>query len=139
MPALHSLALGPLDDPPLPPIPEAAAELLIRLSGPGAAHERTGRELLLAEGVSARLARFAATHASWDAPGVGLDDLLVSLADKAWKNKRVPALEDLVVARLAEASGRERWEVFLELDGVLDAIGAGADARLAFQGAYPVM
>ncbi|KPI33070.1 metal-dependent phosphohydrolase HD sub domain-containing protein [Actinobacteria bacterium OV450] len=108
------------------------------LSGPGAAHEEAGRTILLGRGVGPELARFAATHASWADPGVGLEDLLVSLADKVWKNKRVPGLEDLVVARLAEATGRAAWEEFLALDEVLSDIGAGADERLAFQAAFPI-
>jgi hypothetical protein len=108
------------------------------LSGPGAAHEEAGRDLLLRHGVGPELARFAATHASWARPGVGLEDLLVSLADKVWKNKRVPELEDLVVARLTEATGRAAWEEFMALDEVLAGIGDGADARLAFQASFPV-
>lgn len=62
----------------------------------------------------------------------------MSLADKVWKNRRVADLEDLVVGRLAEASGRPRWEEFLELDDALGRIGAGADHRLAFQASYPI-
>ncbi|MEV0739211.1 HD domain-containing protein [Streptomyces sp. NPDC050549] len=108
------------------------------LSGPGAAHEEAGRTLLLGHGVGPELARFAATHASWARPGVGPEDLLVSLADKVWKNKRVPGLEDLVVARLAGASGRAVWEEFMALDEVLARIGDGADERLAFQASFPV-
>ncbi|MFK4101241.1 phosphohydrolase [Streptomyces sp. NPDC019531] len=108
------------------------------LSGPGSAHEKTGQELLLAHGVAPHLARFAATHAAWTLPDVGLEDLLVSLADKIWKNKRVTELEDLVVRRLAEASGRTVWEEFLEFDDALTAVGEGAEERLAFQAAYPV-
>ncbi|WP_052424846.1 HD domain-containing protein [Streptomyces fulvoviolaceus] len=108
------------------------------LAGPGSAHEETGRRLLLAHGVDARLARFAATHATWTLPDLGIEDLLVSLADKIWKNKRVPDLEDRIVRRLAEASGRTVWEEFLDLDDLLSAVGEGADARLAFQASYPV-
>ncbi|MFD7032181.1 HD domain-containing protein [Streptomyces sp. NPDC059917] len=108
------------------------------LSGPGSAHEPAGRTLLLGLGVSPELARFAATHASWAEPSVGFEDLLVSLADKVWKNKRVPDLEDLVVARMARASGRAVWEEFLALDEVLARIADGADERLAFQAAFPV-
>ena len=89
-------------------------------------------------GVSPGLARFAATHASWAESRVGLEDLLVSLADKIWKNKRVPDLEDLVVARLADVTGRAAWEEFIALDGVLARIGEGADGRLAFQASFPV-
>ncbi|MFG1955016.1 HD domain-containing protein [Micromonospora sp. NPDC048830] len=61
------------------------------LSGPGSAHEHAGHELLLRRGVDESLARFARTHASWHLAGVGVDDLLVSLADKVWKGKRVAA------------------------------------------------
>nr|WP_223279968.1 HD domain-containing protein [Streptomyces sp. SDr-06] len=63
------------------------------LSGPGAQHEEAGRELLLSRGVDTALARFAGTHAAWTTEEVGMEDLLVSLADKIWKNKRVPELE----------------------------------------------
>ncbi|MEV5384016.1 HD domain-containing protein [Streptomyces sp. NPDC052721] len=108
------------------------------LSGPGALHEAAGRELLLEHGVPAGLARFAGTHASWTAPGTGVEDLLVSLADKVWKNKRVPELEDLVVARLAEADGRPAWQWFMELDEALTAVGEGADRRLAYQMSHPL-
>jgi hypothetical protein len=108
------------------------------LSGPGAAHEEAGQALLLAHGVGPELARFAATHAAWARSGVGVGDLLVSLADKIWKNKRVPEREDLVVARLTEATGRAVWEEFMALDEVLTRIGDGADERLAFQASFPV-
>lgn len=108
------------------------------LSGPGSQHEPAGRDLLLRHGVSPDKARFAAGHASWAEPGTGPEDLLVSLADKIWKNKRVPELEDLVVAALAGASGREVWEEFIALDELLTRIGDGADRRLAFQASFPV-
>lgn len=107
------------------------------LSGPGSDHEQAGYALLREHGAEERLARFARTHAAWDAPGIGLEDLLVSLADKVWKAKRVSDLERLVVDRLAEVSGQEAWEVFLALDDLLDRIAAGADERLAFQTAHP--
>lgn len=108
------------------------------LSGPGSAHEEVGRELLLAQGISPRLARFAGTHAAWTGPDIEIEDLLVSVADKIWKNKRVPALEDRVVTRLAEASGRTTWEEFLAFDDLLASIGEDARQRLAFQASYPV-
>ncbi|MGW4802648.1 HD domain-containing protein [Kitasatospora sp. NPDC004272] len=107
------------------------------LSGPGSAHEPAGRELLLAAGVAPRLARFAAGHADWG-PSSGPEDLLVSLADKVWKDGRVPELEDLLVAALARAGGGERWSWFLALDELLTAVGADAGARLAYQARHPV-
>ncbi|MCT9009028.1 phosphohydrolase [Streptomyces rhizosphaerihabitans] len=107
------------------------------LSAPGAQHEEAGRALLMAQGVDSVMARFAATHAAWTAQEAGMEDLLVSLADKIWKNKRVPELEDLVVAGLVVASGRSVWEEFLDLDSVLTRIGDQADERLAFQMSHP--
>ncbi|NDU74983.1 phosphohydrolase [Actinomadura sp. DSM 109109] len=108
------------------------------LSGPGAEHEPGGHALLRERGVEERLARFARTHGSWDGPGVGVDDLLVSLADEVWKAKRVPELEQRLVEVLAAASGQEVWQVFMDLDDVCDRLAAAADDRLAFQSAYPV-
>ncbi|HEX8870608.1 MAG TPA: HD domain-containing protein [Lentzea sp.] len=108
------------------------------LSGPGSSHEPAGHSLLLAHGIPDHLARFARTHASWTADDVTIEDLLVSLADKVWKAKRVPDLEHLVTAHLATAAGQEPWEVFLALDDELDRIASGADARLAFQSSYPI-
>lgn len=108
------------------------------LSGPGSQHEQAGYELLLEQGVEEDLARFARTHASWGAADIGINDLLVSLADKIWKAKRVPDLEQLVADRLAVATGQQPWEVFMALDDVLDRIAADADHRLAFQSSYPI-
>ncbi|MFF4591723.1 HD domain-containing protein [Amycolatopsis sp. NPDC001319] len=108
------------------------------LSEPGSDHEEAGYHLLLAENIDQRLARFARTHGSWDRPGNELDDLLVSLADKVWKAKRVPDLEQLVVDRLAEATGEQPWQTFLKLDEQLEHLAAGADHRLDFQNQYPV-
>jgi hypothetical protein len=107
------------------------------LSAPGSAHEAAGHELLRARGIDERLARFARTHGSWTAES-SLEELLVSLADKVWKAKRVADLEQLVTAHLATAAGHEPWEVFMALDDELDRIAAGADARLAFQSSYPI-
>lgn len=108
------------------------------LSGPGSDHEHAGYEILLAHGVDPRLARFARNHASWHADGIDLEDLLVSLADKVWKGKRVQELEQLVTDRLAEAGGEEPWQVFMALDDELSRIAEDADRRLAFQASYPV-
>ena len=104
------------------------------LAGPGHRHEPAGRDLLLSQGIPAELARFAGTHASWTAPGVTAEDLVVSLAATVWKAKRVPDLEELVVARL----GGEPWQAFMDLDDELTRIAATADHRLAFQSTYPI-
>lgn len=112
------------------------AEYVGELSGPGSDHEPAGYEMLLARGVEERLARFARDHGSWD--GASFEGLLVSLADKVWKGKRVQDLEQLVTDRLAAASGQEPWEAYMALDDELGRIAADADRRLAFQASYPV-
>jgi hypothetical protein len=108
------------------------------LSGPGSAHEQAGYELLLSYGTDPRLARFARTHALWGWADVDMDDLLVSLADKVWKAKRVPDLEQMVVDKLVEATGQERWQAFLALDEELTSIAEDAGRRLAFQTGYAI-
>ncbi len=107
------------------------------LSGAGSSHEEAGRELLLARGFGPELARFAGTHGAWQDPAATVEDLLVSTADKIWKNKRVPDLEDLVITRLVRATGREGWAARLAVDELLERIGDGADGRLAFQASFP--
>jgi hypothetical protein len=108
------------------------------LTGPGSQHEPAGYTLLTTRGVPHRLARFARSHATWTAPDTTLDDHLVSLADKIWKAKRVPDLEDLVTTELATACAIERWQAFAALDDILDNLAAGADDRLAYQARHLV-
>jgi hypothetical protein len=108
------------------------------LSGPGSAHEQAGYELLLHHGVEDALARFARTHASWHLPDIDTEDLLVSVADKIWKGKRVADLEQIVVDRIAQATACEPWQAFMELDDILSRLAADADQRLAFQASHAV-
>lgn len=72
------------------------------LSQPGTYHEQAGYELLIGSGVKHRLARFAANHGTRTAPNISVEDLLVSPADKIWKAKRVPDLEDQIISRICD-------------------------------------
>ncbi|GGN35555.1 hypothetical protein FHR83_006199 [Actinoplanes campanulatus] len=108
------------------------------LSVPGSRHEPAGERLLLERGVPAGLARFAGTHGSWHDPRAGVDDHLVSVADKVWKGHRVEDLEQLLVRRIADVSGIAVWEAFMSLDDRLQGLAVGADDRLAFQNGFPV-
>jgi hypothetical protein len=106
------------------------------LSGPGSAHEEAGRTLLLGRGVAPELARFAATHASWTAPGVAGGPAGVA---------RRQGVEGQARARpggpgrdpAAEATGGAAWEEFAALDDLLTAVGEDADRRLAFRASFP--
>jgi hypothetical protein len=98
------------------------------MAAPGHHHEQAGRDLLLAHGVPAELARFCVTHADWQ--NGTLEDQLVALADKLWKGKRDEALEGSVVAAIAAITGEQPWQVFDRVDALCDAIAADGDARL---------
>jgi hypothetical protein len=101
------------------------------LREPGHAHEPAGRALLIEHHVAEHVARFCMTHASWDAPTLALEDLLVALADKLWKGKRVSKLEQLVVDRLAYGLGLPAWRVFELADAVFESVAEPSGDRLA--------
>jgi HD domain len=106
------------------------------LFGPGSAHEQAGYQILLHHGIEEGLARFARTHGSWQSSELGIEDLMVSVADKIWKGKRVTDLEQKVVDWIVDSTGREPWQAFMELDDILDRLAADADQRLAFQASH---
>ena len=59
---------------------------------------------------------------------VSLEELLVALADKLWKGKRVEALELLVIDRIATLLAQDRWELLIQLDSCFEAIAANGDS-----------
>jgi hypothetical protein len=100
------------------------------LTQPGDRHKAAGRDLLVSYGVPWHLARFASTHGSWESPEMGLEDLLVSVADQVCKGARVPGLEDRVAGQLGGLP--------LFLDDLLRDLAAGASGRLAFQASFAI-
>jgi hypothetical protein len=106
------------------------------ITKPGSTHERQGFELLLNHGIKEHLARFTLTHSQWTTSNTNIDDWMVSLADKIWKGKRVTDLEDLIVNHICRKTNKEKWEVFLNFDDLLQNISKDADKRLAFQTNY---
>ena len=100
----------------------------------GSKHEVAGFELLKQHGFSDAKARFAKTHGNWQAPNLTLDDLLVCLADKVWKGKRVPELEEHITNIIAQKTTTDYWEVFVKLEAILEEIVIGSDERIAWQG-----
>lgn len=97
---------------------------------PGSRHEQAGRILLEQHGHPG-LARFCVSHGQWDDDRRALEDLLVALADKLWKGKRVAKLEQRVVAALAAQSDEPAWQAFAAVDAVFESVASGADDRLA--------
>lgn len=110
------------------------------LTQPGHKHETVGEALLLQQGMSPRLARFARTHARWaDDPDTRIEDLLVALADSWWRGKRDHALEATVSDQIALQTGNAEWQVFIALDDIAVAITAEADTRLQLQAQHPAI
>jgi hypothetical protein len=61
---------------------------------------------------------------------VSLEELMVALADKLWKGVRNEALEQRVIDAVAEALGKTRWDLFVELDTLFEAVAADGSRRL---------
>ena len=107
------------------------------LTQPGREHEAQGQKLLLSLGASPQMAAFAKNHSTWSERST-IESLLVSLADKIWKGSRVAELEDLVAAKISQASALEKWEAYLLLDDIIQKIASDADKRLAWQNQFGV-
>jgi hypothetical protein len=103
------------------------------LTGPGSRHEAEGPALLERHGVASHVARFARTHGAWSREPLEIEDLLVALADTTWKGQRIDTLESLIVARIAQATGKAKWDVFAVLDEILTVIAESGDERLEYQ------
>ncbi|MGB1016503.1 MAG: phosphohydrolase, partial [Nannocystaceae bacterium] len=66
---------------------------------------------------------------------LALEDLLVALADKLWKGKRVSKLEQRCIKKLAEVSGEAFWDTYLEADEAFERVaGRGVDRLVRSRG-----
>ena len=102
----------------------------LELDNPGGEHEPEGEKLLLANGVDPKIARCCKSHARFMEMEVTLEELVVALSDKLWKGKRESELELMVIDRAASTIGKERWDIFTELDSKFEEIAAGGVYRL---------
>jgi putative nucleotidyltransferase with HDIG domain len=99
------------------------------LSQPGELHEAAGRGLLLEAGFAPDLARICISHADWRGAET-LEELIVALADKLWKGKREPELEQRAIEEVAKRRGESVWAVFSQLDEVFERLAEGGHRRL---------
>jgi len=101
----------------------------------GSRLEEDGSNLLMGYGYTTEQSRFARTHGSWRTKAdLTLEDLLVALADTCWKGQRESELETKIAAMISHQLRLESWEVFMELDDVMNEIASKAEERLALQG-----
>lgn len=106
------------------------------MTGPGEAHRAAGVELLRSQGVEPARARFARTHATWQAEAVQLEDLLVALADNVWAGRRDRELEDAIVREISASDESAIWNTFMALDDLLTEIATDAELRLVWQSQF---
>lgn len=99
-------------------------------------HQHSGPELLRSLGIDAERARFAWTHGNWSGAEITLEDLIVALADKSWKGKRIEPLETRIAEMLSVASSKRIWDCYAKLDTILEEIAKGADQKLAWQAGF---
>jgi hypothetical protein len=100
------------------------------LAQPGNQHEQSGFELLLKNDVQPEIARFCLSHARWRETECSFEELLVALADNLWKGKREEELELMVVDQTAKKIGKNRWDIFTEMDSCFESIAADGPTRL---------
>jgi predicted hydrolase (HD superfamily) len=96
----------------------------------GNLHEIAGERLLLEHGVDPKLARCCRSHAQWQTLECSLEELIIALADNLWKGKRNDALETNFLERIYSLSTKDKWILFLELDGCFEMIANDGDYRL---------
>ena len=101
------------------------------LDGPGSSHEPAGEQLLLERGATPEVARVCRSHAQWRDLAQTLEELVIALADKLWKGARVAELEELVIMRGASALGKDRWDLFTDLDALFEDVASTAESRLS--------
>lgn len=100
------------------------------MTGPGSEHEPAGQELLLKHGVTEDVARVCMSHARWHSMECSTEELLIALSDKLWKGKREETLELKVIDELAKIEGKERWDLYQELDACFEKIASSGHDRL---------
>ena len=102
---------------------------LPELGQEGEQHGKTGRALLLEEGIEPRIAEVCVSHSAWREAKT-VEELVIACADKLWKGKRVADLEELLARRVSDELQLEFWGVFMRMDSCFEAIAGGGDERL---------
>jgi hypothetical protein len=102
----------------------------VELVEKGNQHEAAGELLLLAQNVDPKVARCCRSHGQWQYMECSFEELVVALADHLWKGKRNVELESKLITAVTGISGRDYWEIFIDLDSGFELIAAGGDRRL---------
>ncbi len=99
----------------------------------GNQHEKVGKQLLSELGFTESESRFTETHGNWQTPSLPLEDLIVILADKLWKGKRIYELEEKIGQIISSELQLNYWQLYTKFNAILEKISLGADERIAWQ------
>jgi putative nucleotidyltransferase with HDIG domain len=99
------------------------------LQEPGHEHEAAGYQMLISYGFSDHIADMCIAHSQWQNTK-SLEALIVALADKLWKGKRVIELEDEIIKRVADKREDDFWSLYGVLQTCFDRIADTATERL---------
>ena len=100
------------------------------LEGAGNRHEEAGESLLVEYGIAPDIARCCRSHGQWQTMNCSLEEYLIAISDTLWKGKRDSNLEIRIVDIITERTGRNRWEVLIELDTLFESVASDGQKRL---------
>ncbi|MDR4505192.1 MAG: HD domain-containing protein [Candidatus Scalindua sp.] len=103
------------------------------LSEKGNLHEPEGEKLLLENNIPPSLARVCQSHARYNEMECTLEELVIALSDKLWKGERVESLEQIIIEKIANKSGADKWDIYIKLDSCFENIARKGDDRLRRQ------
>ncbi|MCX7747471.1 MAG: HD domain-containing protein [Clostridia bacterium] len=101
------------------------------LSRPGHCHEEEGERILVELGIDPKIARCSLSHARYTKMSCSIEELIVALSDNLWKGKRDEILELMVIDDVAKQLGKERWNMYVELDECFENIAMKGNERLS--------
>ena len=100
---------------------------------PGKKHELAGMKLLIENGFRIECSRFANSHANWNQEENEIEDLIITLADKIWKGKRIFELEEELTKRISNQLSENYWEIHQKLDEIIEKVVVNAQERINWQ------
>ena len=100
---------------------------------PGNKHQQAGYDLLVSENIEPSLARFALTHGSVLYNTLLIEDLIVIMADKLWKGKRIDELEEAFISKISKELSQDFWFIYTKAENIFSKLAEGADKRLLWQ------
>lgn len=100
------------------------------LEGAGNRHEEAGESLLVEYGIAPDIARCCRSHGQWQTMNCSLEEYLIAISDTVWKGKRDSELEKRIGDIITERTGRDMWEVLIELDTLFESIASDGQKRL---------